>query len=180
MASEEEALPSIASVSRVKLVSKTAEAPVGVCVHLEGGDLIEVSEIGCAKGTTLEVMDLFFNTPARYKFLKRTVEASYVTDAIEKDSAGKPRCVFQTCFKWKTVLQTPGNGDLQSTIYAIFGRDVATKLKEVKYEESHINVNGYVGDISYVFKQKQADIFVNGRYIKNKPCPLLWTRPTAP
>lgn len=165
-----EALPSIASVSRVKLVSKTAEAPVGVCVHLEGGDLIEVSEIGCAKGTTLEVMDLFFNTPARYKFLKKDhVEASYVTDAIEKIALANPDVSFKLVSNGKTVLQTPGNGDLQSTIYAIFGRDVATKLKEVKYEESHINVNGYVGDISLMYSNRNRQIFfVNGRYIKNK------------
>ncbi len=165
-----EALPSIASVSRVKLVSKTEDGHAGIFVHLEGGDVIEVGETACAKGTSLEVMDLFFNTPARYKFLKKDhVEASYVTDTIEKIALANPNVSFKLISNGKTVLQTPGNEDLQSTIYAIFGRDVATKLKEVKYEESHIKVNGYVGDISLMYSNRNRQIFfVNGRYIKNK------------
>lgn len=165
-----EALASIAAVSDVKLMSKTQDAQKGVYINIKGGSLIEAGETGCAKGTVFEIRDLFFNTPARYKFLKKdSTEAGYVAKSLENIALCNPEVAFKLVSNGETILQTPGNGDLKSCIYSIYGRDVATAIKEVKYEESNVTVTGYVSDISLTYSNRNRQtIFVNGRHIKSK------------
>lgn len=165
-----EALASIAAVSDVKLISKTQNAQKGIFVNIRGGSLVDTGEIGCANGTIFEVSDLFYNTPARYKFLKKdSTEAGYVAKSLENIALCNPDVSFKLVSNGETILQTPGNGDLKSCIYSIFGRDVATAIKEVKFEESNISVSGFVSSISLTYANRNRQIFfVNGRHIKSK------------
>ncbi len=165
-----EALASIAAVSDVELTSRTESAGNGIYVHIKGGSLIETGTSGCAKGTSFLVKDLFFNTPARYKFLKKDhTEAGYVANALENIALANPGISFKLVSNNETVLQTPGKGDLLSCIYSIYGRETASSLKEVKYDDSSITVTGYISDMQATYSNRNRQIFfVNGRHIKSK------------
>ena len=127
-----EALAAIASVSRIDLMTKTAGAE-GVSLSLEAGRVTDRSPAGCPDGTTIVVRDLFFNTPARLKFMKRdTVEASHVAGTVQRQALAHPEVAFKLLKDGETVLQTAGNGDLHGTVYQVYGRQLAVDMVPVQ------------------------------------------------
>lgn len=165
-----EALASIAAVSRVEVFSKTPESSLGRCVTVEGGEVLENDEAGCPDGTTMIVRNLFYNTPARMKFLKNdSTETSYVTEVINKLILSHPEISFQYINNSKTVLSSGGDGKLLSSIYSVFGKDYARNMTEVNYEEPGFKVTGYVGNSRLARKDRRHQIFfVNSRNIMSR------------
>jgi len=165
-----EALASIAAVSNVQLVTRTRENPVGMMVEVSGGVIKDVKQTGCPVGTTIVVKDLFFNTPARYKFLKKdNTEAGYVSDIISRIALGNPGISFSFINNGSKVIHTPGNNDLLSTIYSIYGKDIAKSMVEINYEDELVRITGYAGkpEISRSNRNHQS-VYVNGRFVKSK------------
>ena len=165
-----EALASIAAISNVELVSKTEEDEVGNRIVVEGGNILSLDEIGCSKGTTITVRNLFFNTPVRYKFLKKDfTESGYIEDVVTRIALIHPEIAIKLISTGKTVIQTSGNGDLASAIYSIFGKEVASNLIEVDYEYEYMKIKGVIGKPEIARSNRSNQIFfVNQRYIKDK------------
>ena len=165
-----EALASIAAISRVELVSKTAEQENGYKVVLEGGNVLEKSIAGSPTGTSITVKNLFYNTPVRYKFLKKDfTEAGYIEDAITRTALVHPEIAIKLINSGKTVIQTNGNGDLKTVIYSIYGKDVANALIETDYTYEDIHITGVVGKPEIARSNRAYQMFfVNKRYIKDK------------
>lgn len=165
-----EALASIASVSNVELTTRPAHKEIGSYIKVSGGKFIDSKSIGCPVGTTFIIRDLFFNTPARYKFLKKdTTEATYVSDVLERIALSNPQIAFKFTSNGSVLLHTPGNNDLQSVVYSVYGRDVAQKVKAITYDDGKIKILGYAGkaEISRGNRNHQT-IFINGRYIRSR------------
>ena len=165
-----EALASIAAIANVEMISKTANQEIGYRVVVEGGDILEKEEAGCGTGTTITVKNLFFNTPVRYKFLKKDyTESGYIEDVITRIALVHPEISIKLINTGKTIIQTNGNGDLKSVIYSIYGKTVAEGVLPVKYEYQDIKVEGVIGkpEISRSNRSNQL-FFVNKRYIKDK------------
>ncbi len=165
-----EALASIAAVARVEVFSKTAGSEIGRCVVVEGGEVLENDEAGCPDGTTMIVRNLFFNTPARMKFLKNdATETSYVSDIINKLVLSHPEISFQYINNGRTVLSSRGDGNLLSSIYTVFGKDYSKNMIEVNYEEPGFKVSGYVGNSRLARKDRRHQMFfVNTRNILSR------------
>ena len=165
-----EALASIAAIANVELVSKTENDEIGTRIVVEGGDVQSIDEIGCSKGTTITVRNLFFNTPVRYKFLKKDfTESGYIEDVITRIALIHPEISIKFINTGKTVIQTNGNGDIKGVIYNIFGKDIANNLMEVNYEYEYINIKGVIGKPEIARSNRSNQIFfVNDRYIKDK------------
>ena len=165
-----EALSSIASVAKVELVTKTDEGISGIRYVIEGGEEKSYDEIGCPEGTTFIIRDLFFNTPARRKFLKsKMTEAGYVESFIQRLALSHPAISFKFICDNKNKISTSGNGNLKDVIYNIFGRDVAMNLLPVKGNENGILVDGYIGKpVISRGNRNYENYFVNGRYVKSK------------
>lgn len=164
-----EALSSIAAVAKVELVTKTDEGISGIRYVIEGGEEKSCDEIGCPEGTTFIIRDLFFNTPARRKFLKsKMTEAGYVESFIQRLALSHPAISFKFICDNKNKVSTSGNGNLKDVIYNIFGRDVAMNLLPVKGNENGILVDGYIGKpVISRGNRNYENYFVNGRYLKN-------------
>ncbi|HHV28677.1 DNA mismatch repair endonuclease MutL [Acetivibrio mesophilus] len=165
-----EALASIASVSTVEVTSRPAHREYGRYVKIQGGTLIESNQTGCPVGTTFIVRELFYNTPARFKFLKKdSTEAGYVSDIVSRIALGNPDISFRLINNRNTVIHTPGNNDLLSTIYSLYGKETAKECMEVSYEDESIKITGYAGrpEIARSNRNYQS-IYLNRRYIKNK------------
>ena len=167
-----EALASIAAVSEVTLKSRTAENEEGVIAVIRGGDPELCHPCGCPLGTSITVKDLFYNTPARYKFLKKdSTEAGYVADVIEKMCLDRPDISFSFTSNKNQLIRSPGNGDLVSTIYSIFGKEVSDSILKVAYRSpnGNVEISGFVGYKNAVYKTRARQyFFVNGRYVKNR------------
>lgn len=165
-----EALASIASVADVELLSKTQEAQTGVYVHIKGCDVLETGERGAAAGTVITVRDLFYNTPARYKFLKKdSTEASYVADVLQKLAIANPHIAFKLISNGSEVFRTPGNGDLKSVIFSIYGKETAASVLPVEYQNENYSIKGFTGIRDAVYSNRTRQIFfVNGRCIRSK------------
>lgn len=165
-----EALASIAAISNVEMVSKTKEQEIGYKIVVEGGDVLEQEEIGCQTGTSITVRNLFFNTPVRYKFLKKDyTESGYIEDAIARIALVNPNIAIKLINTGKTVIQTNGNGDLKSVIYSIYGKDVANGIMEVSYQYEDITISGVIGKPEIARSNRSNQLFfVNKRYIKDK------------
>ena len=165
-----EALASIAAIARVEMVSKTAEQQNGFKVVVEGGNILEKSEAGCPVGTSITVTNLFFNTPVRYKFLKKDfTEAGYIEDAITRIALVHPEISIRLINTGKTIIQTNGNGDLKTVIYSIYGKDVAGALIETDYTYEDMHVYGVIGKPEIARSNRANQLFfVNKRYIKDK------------
>ena len=165
-----EALASIAAIARVEMVSKTAEQQNGFKVIVEGGNVLEKSEAGCPVGTSITVTNLFYNTPVRYKFLKKDfTEAGYIEDAITRIALVHPEISIRLINTGKTVIQTNGNGDLKTVIYSIYGKDVAGALIETDYTYEDMHIYGVIGKPEIARSNRANQIFfVNKRYIKDK------------
>ena len=165
-----EALASIAAIARVEMVSKTAEQQNGFKVIVEGGNVLEKSEAGCPVGTSITVTNLFYNTPVRYKFLKKDfTEAGYIEDAITRIALVHPEISIRLINTGKTVIQTNGNGDLKTVIYSIYGKDVAGALIETDYTYEDMHIYGVIGKPEIARSNRANQLFfVNKRYIKDK------------
>jgi DNA mismatch repair protein MutL len=165
-----EALASIAAVSQLEVTSKTEGALTGTTLKMEGGRVTEISQAGSPKGTSFIVRNLFYNTPARYKFLKKdTTEAGYISDIIQRLALANPGISFKFIQNNQTQLHTPGNHDLLSVIYSVFGKDIAKSVLPVKYETEGFVLEGFIGkpEIARGNRNNQS-IFLNGRYIRSK------------
>ena len=165
-----EALASIAAVANVELVSKTAEQDTGYKVVVEGGNILNKEEAACSTGTIITVQNLFFNTPVRYKFLKKDyTESGYIEDVITQIALVHPEIAFKLINTGKTVIQTTGNSNLTSVIYSIYGKEVAEASIEAEYKYEDITIRGVVGKPEVARSNRSRQIFfVNKRYIKDK------------
>ena len=165
-----EALASIAAIANVELISKTENQEIGYKVVVEAGNVLEKEEIGCRTGTTITVRNLFFNTPVRYKFLKKDyTESGYIEDVITRIALVNPNIAIKLINTGKTVIQTNGNGDLKSVIYSIYGKDIANGILEVSYSYEDIKITGVIGKPEIARSNRSNQLFfVNKRYIKDK------------
>lgn len=164
-----EALASIAAVSQVECITKTVHALTGIRYEIHGSKEISSEEIGAPAGTTIIVRNLFYNVPARKKFLKTAVtEGSYITELITRLSLSHPEVSFKYIMNGSNKIATSGNGKLQDVIYHIYGKDVSANLLPVKHSVGDFTVEGYIGK-AYVSKGNRSfeHYFVNGRYIRS-------------
>ena len=164
-----EALAAIASVSRIDLLTKTAGSLSGVSLHLEAGEILEESEAGCPDGTTIIIRDLFFNTPARMKFMKSdTVEGSRVAAAVQMQALAHPEVAFQFLRDGKQVLSTPGNGGLEAAVYCVYGRD-AGRMVNVESRWENYSLTGFVSKPTDARPSRALQtFFVNNRPVKSR------------
>ena len=164
-----EALAAIASVSKIDLLTKTAEAE-GVSLRLEAGKVVERSPAGCPEGTTIVVRELFYNTPARLKFMKRdTVEASQVAGAVQRQALAHPDVAFRFLKDGEMVLKTAGNGDLYGAVYQVFGRQLAVDMIPVESSFEGLKLSGFVTKPTATRgNRSMQQFFVNGRPVRAK------------
>ena len=166
-----EALPSIASVSKVELTTRVKEADSGVRLLLSAGQIEDVRAAGCPYGTSFVVKDLFFNTPARRKFLKKpAVEAGYVADVAAHLALGRPDIALRFVHNGKTVYQTTGNGDLRAAVYRLYDKELAAALQPVQGSQGSVSVEGLVGvgPVASRGNRNHEYFFLNGRYIRSQ------------
>ncbi len=165
-----EALAATAAVSHVDLLTKVPGAVAGTALHLDGGVVTENSEAGCPEGTTIIVRDLFYNTPARMKFMKRdSVEGSAVFAAVQNQALSRPEIAFRFLRDGKQELRTSGDGELLSTIYSVFGRKDALDMLEVNSHWGKTTIRGYVSKPTATRGTRgYQHFFVNGRYVRNR------------
>lgn len=165
-----EALAAIASVSKIRIFSKVREAEYGALMQCEGGSVVSVTETGCANGTTVIVEELFFNVPARRKFLKKdSTETVAVTGVVEKIALSAPQVSVRYIVDGETRFMTAGNGDLFSTVYALFGREIAQRTVAVDRSDGGVRVSGFVSAPDYVRSNRNMEnFFINGRYVKSR------------
>lgn len=164
-----EALASVSSVSKVEVLSKTQDSDVGVQVFIENGNIIEKNTIGCPKGTTIIVRDIFYNLPVRKKFLKSAnVESNQIGDIINKLALGNSEVSFNFIKDSNSVLKTPNNGNILNTIYSVLGKDYHKNLIEIKYTGDNLRLNGYISNNSlYRANRNHQYLYINGRYISH-------------
>ncbi len=167
-----EALASIAAVSRTEILTKAENEQTGTSYAVEGGVQTRYEQAGCPQGTTIIVRDLFFNTPARMKFLKRDVsEANAVAEVVDRIALSNPGVSIRFIREGKQALITPGDGKTLSAIYSVFGRAFADSLVEVAYELDGIKVEGYVCKPAFSRPSRSMQyFFLNGRYFKSRSC----------
>ena len=165
-----EALASIVAIARVEMVSKTAEQENGYKVVVEGGKILDKTVTGSPVGTSITVTNLFYNTPVRYKFLKKDfTEAGYIEDTISRIALVHPEIAIKLINTGRTVIQTNGNGDLKTVIYSIYGKDIANSLIETDYTYEDMHVYGVIGKPEIARSNRANQIFfVNKRFIKDK------------
>ncbi len=165
-----EALAAISSVSKIDLLTRAASEDLGVSMRVEAGNVIDIQPAGCPQGTTMIVRDLFYNTPARMKFLKRdSVEGGYISGAVQRQALGHPEIAFRFLRDGKPELTTPGDGKLLSAIYAAMGRSSAKEMVEVKSTSGGVTVTGYVGKpTASRGSRSYQHFFINGRYVKSR------------
>ena len=165
-----EALAAISAVSRVELLTKTADADFGTSLQLEAGAVTEQGEAGCPNGTTIIVRDLFYNTPARMKFMKRdTVEAAAIVSMAQRLALAHPEVAFRVLRDGEEQLRTPGDGRLYSAVYAVFGRTSAQEMIEVDSHYEKYALTGYISKPGASRGNRSGQIFfVNGRHVRSK------------
>ena len=164
-----EALASIAAIAKVELVSKTADSDLGYVVYAEGGNVTDKHESGAQKGTQITVKELFYNTPVRYKFLKKDfTESGYIEDTITRIALANPGVAIKLINTGKTVIQTNGSGKIEDVVYAIYGKEIYDNILPVDYTYEDYHVTGVIGKpiISRSNRSNQL-FFVNNRYIKD-------------
>ncbi len=165
-----EALAAIAAVSKLRIISKTRENPMGAELIMDCGEIVEFNERGCSDGTTIIVEELFANVPARRKFLKRDVtETTAVCANVERIALSHPEIAFRLICDGQVKLETAGDGKLLNTIYSVFGRDFANRLIEVDGDFDGISVKGYVGRSDNVKGNRNYENFyINKRFVKSR------------
>lgn len=165
-----EALASISAVSRLQVITKNENEEIGSCYEIEGGDEISLEEAGCPTGTTFVIRDLFYNIPARSKFLKKDVaEGNAVSALMDKIVLSHPEVAFTFIRDGKQVLRTFGDGKLLSAIYSVFGKDYAKGLIHVDYTLDSVTVKGYISKpINSRPNRNMQNFFINGRFVKTR------------
>ncbi len=162
-----EALASICAVSKVELITKCEDENIGTHFKIHGGDPENISDTGCASGTTLMIRDLFFNTPARMKFLKKDVdEANAIAGVMDKLALSHPEISFKFIREGKEVLHTPGDGKIASAIYSVYGKEFFSGMIPLEYEMGGIKATGFISkpEASKASRSMQ-NFFINGRYV---------------
>jgi DNA mismatch repair protein MutL len=164
-----EALSSIAAIGQVELVTKTSDAFTGIRYQIAGGEAKEMEHIGCPNGTTFIIRNIFFNTPARRKFLKSPVtEAGYISDLMVRLSISHPGVSFKFINNNQIKLHTPGNNLLKDIIYNVYGREISSHLLSVEGSISQVTIQGYIGKpLVSRGNRNYENYFINGRYIKS-------------
>ena len=165
-----EALAAISSVSRFQIISKTSRDEFGVCMQMEGEKEVSFEQVGCPDGTTVTVRDIFFNVPARRKFLKKDqTETAYIAQYMERIAISKPNIALKFIADSKTRFATSGNGDLKSCVYSVFGREFSESLIPVDSETDGIRVHGLIclPDKARVNRSFQM-FYVNGRFVRTR------------
>ncbi len=165
-----EALSSISAVARVELMTKTRDQLLGISYRIEGGKEISCEEVGLPDGTTILVKDLFYNTPARLKFMKSAqTEASYIASLAEELSLSHPEIAFKLIINGKVRFQTPGRGSLRDVLFQIYGADILKKTIDIDVTNGTYHMYGFIGkpELSRG-NRKFESYFVNGRYVKNR------------
>lgn len=164
-----EALASIASVSQIELITKTPEEKSGTKIIIHGGVVKSKEEIGCPNGITIVVKNLFFNTPVREKFLKSdNTEASHIGDIVHKLALSNPNVSFNYIKDNKSIIKTPGRGDLSTTIYSVLGKEFLNSTFEISNESDGLSLKGFLGKPDYTRANRNSQyIFINGRYIRD-------------
>ena len=165
-----EALASIAAIAKVDLVSRTEQNDIGYKIEIQGGNILDEHEEGCQKGTTITVRELFYNTPVRYKFLKKDfTESGYIEDTITRIALANPSVAIKLINTGKIAIQTTGSGKLEDVIYSIYGKEIAQNLLPVEYEYEDMKVSGVIGKPSIARSNRSNQLFfVNKRFIKDK------------
>lgn len=165
-----EALASIAAVARVELTTRTEDDLAGTCYRLEGGEEVELTDAGCARGSTIIVRDLFYNVPARMKFLKKDVgEANAVAAVIDRLALSHPEISFRFIRDGREELLTPGDNDLYSCIGSVLGREFAKTLLSIDYSLGGVRVHGYIcRPTNARANRTMQHFFINGRYVKTR------------
>lgn len=165
-----EALASVAAISKVSVVTKNINENIGTKVRVEAGNIISKEEVPSVSGTRIEIFDVFYNVPARFKFLKKDyTEAGYIEDVITRIALANPQISFKYVNNGKTIIQTSGTGNLHDTIYDIFGKEIYDAVIPIDYEINDMKVFGMIGlpSISRSTRMHQYT-FINNRYIKDK------------
>ena len=167
-----EALASVAAVARVEMLTRRPEDDEGSHYRIEGGEEILLEESGCPAGTTMIVRDLFYNTPARMKFLKKDVaEANAVAVVVDKIALSHPEVTVRFIRDGELKLLTPGNGDLRSVIYEVFEKDFAANLIKVDYQYKDLSISGYISKPTAARSSRALQsFFINGRYVRPRTC----------
>lgn len=165
-----EALASIAAIAKVDLVSRTEQNEIGYKIEIQGGNILDEHEEGCQKGTSITVRELFYNTPVRYKFLKKDfTESGYIEDTITRIALANPGVAIKLINTGKISIQTTGSGKLEDVIYSIFGKEIAQNLLPVEYEYEDMKVSGVIGKPSIARSNRSNQLFfINKRFIKDK------------
>lgn len=165
-----EALASIAAVSKVEMITKSENELAGTCYKIEGSDEVSIEDIGCPTGTTIIIRDLFYNTPARMKFLKKDAsEASSVSAIVDRIALSHPDISFKFIKNSKEELNTPGDSNIKSCIYSVYGKSFSAGLIPVKYELNGVKVYGFTCDTNSARPNRSMQhFFINGRYVKSK------------
>ena len=164
-----EALSTIAAVAQTEMITKTSDSLTGIKYVIHGGVEVEYKEVGVPDGTTIVVRNLFFNTPARKKFLKTAMtEGSYINDLVLKLALSHPEISFKFITNGKTNISTSGNGNIKDNIYQLFGRDISNNLMPIAFDGEHIKISGYVGK-PFISRGNRGfeNYFINNRYIKS-------------
>ena len=164
-----EALAAIASVSKMRIISRPADSPMGGILAAEGGEIVEHAETGCSAGTNVIVEELFANVPARRKFLKKdATEAAAIGTVVERIALSRPDISFRFISGGEMKLRTGGNGDLSGAIYSVLGRGFQTRTIPVDYEHDGLRVAGFIGMPDTARANRNGEIFfINGRYIRS-------------
>ncbi len=165
-----EALASVAAISKISLTTKNVNEEIGTKVRVESGEIKSRQEVPCMTGTTIEIYDVFYNVPARFKFLKKDyTEAGYIEDVMTRLALSYPQVSFKYINNGKTVIQTSGNGNLHDAIYDVFGKEIYNAVLPIDYEINDMKVFGMIGkpSISRSTRMHQYT-FINNRYIKDK------------
>ena len=165
-----EALAAISAVSRIDVMSRTQDAPLGASLSLEGGVAGPVEQAGCPLGTTMVVRDLFYNTPARLKFMKKdAAEGAAVFGVVQRVALSHPEVAVKFLRDGKQELATPGDGQLRSAVYAVLGRDLALGFTQVDSSDEGMSVSGFVSQPSCCRASRNWQFFfVNGRQVKSR------------
>lgn len=164
-----EALSSIAAISQVELITKTKDALTGISYRIEGGEEKSMTEIGAPDGTTFLIQNVFYNTPARLKFLKSSVtEGNYINELVERMTLANPSVAIHFINNGQTKLQTTGNGNLKEVIYIVFGREIAANVIPVEAKGRLISLSGFLGKPVIARGNRSFEnYFINGRYIRS-------------
>lgn len=164
-----EALASIAAVSKIEMITKTREAEVGTRIRINGGILEEIRPEGAANGTTITIEDIFYNVPARKKFLKKpSTEAGYISDTVMKFVLGHPEVSFKYINNGTVIIHTAGNNDLKTAIYHVYGKEAAYKMLEISSSAEEMKLRGLIGRPELARANRSYEnLFINGRFIKN-------------